>query len=584
MSWGSVLWDSEKGIFDNIDNGLKLLHKTRQFMQARAALEQSYAKDLAHLVKTHKSEIETPDCGDEFSSLLQAWRLTLEESDNIAKQHEGIAEGINTQCVEPMKNLLTEQRNQRKNFEKELQKKQRTLASARSKFDTARKNYEKAAKDVADARSKLEKAQTAKNPDKSKMDKAKNDMDKAINDCDKMKSEFIIATDEFNRVQREYYNTDQLQLFNSLQSMTEDRIRQHGQFIVLYSRSEREVLPVVTRCLDAVDLKAQAVDAAADTNLFAERNKTGLSIPSDRTIDDSSSVQATTSYSVQKVHERRVKKSKLFKTTARKKTAIRDDFGHLPPEQRKNAIRKKVADLQGEHAKVLKGMAAMSKTVELYRSKPEFGDDKTIAKAEREHAEMEKELEKLANELFKFQLYLSAIEGTEMPPPPEGYKGEEGGAVPYDYDTQSMASYNSGYGTAPQQPDASYGTTGASAQESAYGTTNAAIAEDDDDDSFDDDFSDDDDFDDGHSQAQVAATSGGAAPAAAHAPAPEVAAGPVAAIAHARMLYEFAGSNDNELAAPEGAVVEVLLDDGSGWVHARRDGVEGYVPKSYLQM
>lgn len=157
---------------------------------------------------------------------------------------------------------------------------------------------------------------------------AKNDMDKAINDCDKMKSEFIIATDEFNRVQREYYNTDQLQLFNSLQSMTEvgvgdwdesgpgrdgpretgslavvpfvasafpphpnrsialpsssqrhqrprthfsptlllpspqqDRIRQHGQFIVLYSRSEREVLPVVTRCLDAVDLKAQAVDA-----------------------------------------------------------------------------------------------------------------------------------------------------------------------------------------------------------------------------------------------------------------------------------------------------------------------------------
>ena len=35
--------------------------------------------------------------------MLQAWRLTLEESDNIAKQHEGIAEGINTQvrCTLP---------------------------------------------------------------------------------------------------------------------------------------------------------------------------------------------------------------------------------------------------------------------------------------------------------------------------------------------------------------------------------------------------------------------------------------------------------------------------------------------------
>ena len=38
-----------------------------------------------------------------------------------------------------------------------------------------------------------------------------------------MKSEFIIATDEFNRVQREYYNTDQLQLFDSLQRLTEVR-------------------------------------------------------------------------------------------------------------------------------------------------------------------------------------------------------------------------------------------------------------------------------------------------------------------------------------------------------------------------
>lgn len=43
------------------------------------------------------------------------------------------------------------------------------------------------------------------------------------------------------------------------------------------------------------------------------------------------------------------------------------------------------------------------------------------------------------NELFKFQLYLSAIEGTEIPPPPEGYKGDDG-AAPYEYDAQSVAS------------------------------------------------------------------------------------------------------------------------------------------------
>lgn len=34
--------------------------------------------------------------------------------------------------------------------------------------------------------------------------------------------------------------------------------------------------------------------------------------------------------------------------------AIRDDFGHLPPEQRKNAIHKKVEELSVEHGKVSK--------------------------------------------------------------------------------------------------------------------------------------------------------------------------------------------------------------------------------------
>jgi hypothetical protein len=88
----------------------------------------------SNLVKTHMPETEKPDCGDEYryvmhtktksrsplplpthpssqtyflhlasvnlytsSSLMQAWKLALEESENISKQHEGIAEGINLQ-------------------------------------------------------------------------------------------------------------------------------------------------------------------------------------------------------------------------------------------------------------------------------------------------------------------------------------------------------------------------------------------------------------------------------------------------------------------------------------------------------
>ena len=58
-------------------------------------------------------------------------------------------------------------------------------------------------------------------------------------------------------------------------------------------------------------------------------------------------MQPTAKVTVQKVNQRRVLKNKLFKTTSRKKDAIRDDFGHLPPEQRKKAIQAKVAVGEG---------------------------------------------------------------------------------------------------------------------------------------------------------------------------------------------------------------------------------------------
>lgn len=48
------------------------------------------------------------------------------------------------------------------------------------------------------------------------------------------------------------------------------------------------------------------------------------------------------------------------------------------------------------------------------------------------------------NELYKFQLYLSVIEGTPTPQPPTGYKGDPVSASQSDYDAQSMQSFPPG--------------------------------------------------------------------------------------------------------------------------------------------
>ena len=57
---------------------------------------------------------------------------------------------------------------------------------------------------------------------------------------------------------------------------------------------------------------------------------------------------------MQQVNEKRVFKSKFFKTSERKKQAIRDDFAHLPPERRRRAIQEKVDQLNLDKAKEAK--------------------------------------------------------------------------------------------------------------------------------------------------------------------------------------------------------------------------------------
>lgn len=53
----------------------------------------------------------------------------------------------------------------------------------------------------------------------------------------------------------------------------------------------------------------------------------------------------------------------------------------------------------------------------------------------------------------------------------------------------------------------------------------------------------------------------------------------------AQALYPYTPSSDGELAVKGGDVLDIIENDGSGWLHViHADGREGYVPQSYVQM
>jgi len=268
-------------------------------------------------------------------------------------------------------------------------------------------------------------------------------------------------------------------------------------------------------------------------------------------------------------------------TTSRKKDAIRDDFGHLPPEQRRKAIQKKISELQEQHDKAEKSIMATQKTIDLYRDQPQFGDAKTIAAAEGEISGLEKEREKLANELYKFQLYLCTIDKSEPPVPPTGYK--EVTAMLGDEDNISVMSHDSyasghSHNPFPSPAQASPSAAAATPDANSFAAPVSQQAEGDEEDDFDN-WSDEDE---GQVMADPLAESTAADPAPPPA-APAVDAVPT--VGTARALYDFPGTNPGEMAMQANEELQVVaLDDGSGWVRVLKNGAQGYCPASYIEM
>ena len=84
----------------------------------------------------------------------------------------------------------------------------------------------------------------------------------------------------------------------------------------------RDIQPHMDSCVQGLEGAADMVDSGADVEAFKTLTKTG-NLPEQ-------AIRPAGDVTVQQIHHKRVSKNKIFKTTSRKKDAIREDFGNLP--------------------------------------------------------------------------------------------------------------------------------------------------------------------------------------------------------------------------------------------------------------
>jgi len=109
--------------------------------------------------------------------------------------------------------------------------------------------------------------------------------------CDDNKNEYAKQLQKTNELQNQHYQTLLPAVFQQLQEMDDKRIKQIENYIRKGVETERNVFPIINKCLDGIIRAADGIDSAKDSRLVIEKYKSGFLPPEDVPFEDLSEVR-----------------------------------------------------------------------------------------------------------------------------------------------------------------------------------------------------------------------------------------------------------------------------------------------------
>ncbi|XP_038191744.1 formin-binding protein 1 isoform X6 [Arvicola amphibius] len=579
MSWGTELWDQ----FDNLEKhtqwGIDILEKYIKFVKERTDIELSYAKQLRNLSKKYQPKKNSKEEEEYRYTACKAFLSTLNEMNDYAGQHEVISENMTSQITVDLMRYVQELKQERKSNFHDGRKAQQHIETCWKQLESSKRRFERDCKEADRAQQYFEKMDADINVTKADVEKARQQAQLRHQMAEDSKADYSSILQRFNQEQWEYYHTHIPNIFQKIQEMEERRIVRIGESMKTYAEVDRQVIPIIGKCLDGIVKAAESIDQKNDSQLVVEAYKSGFEPPGDiefedytqpmkRTVSENSLssskegkpelkfggksrgklwpfIKKNKSPKQQKeplshrFNEFMTSKPKIhcFRSLKRglslKLGATPEDFSNLPPEQRRKKLQQKVDDLNKEIQKETDQRDAITRMKDVYLKNPQMGDPASL---DHKLAEVTQNIDRLRLETQKFEAWLAEVEG-RLPARSEQARRQSG-----MYDGQTHQTVTNCAQDRESSPDGSY--TEEQSQESEL----KVLATD-----FDDEFDDEE---------------------------------PLPAIGTCKALYTFEGQNEGTISVVEGEMLSVIEEDkGDGWTRIRRnEDEEGYVPTSYVEV
>ncbi|KAL7980874.1 hypothetical protein Chor_002028 [Crotalus horridus] len=237
--------------FDTLEKhtqwGIDILEKYIKFVKDRTEIEINYAKQLRY-------------------SSCRAFLATLNEMNDYAGQHEVISENMTSQITTELARYVQELKQERKSSKRRFE---RDCKEA----DRAQQYFEKMDADINVTKADVEKARQqapAPSPDGGRQ----------------QRRVFVHLTEVQTTSSESITHTHIPNIFQKIQDMEERRIIRIGESMKTFAEVDRQVTPIIGKCLDEITKAVDAVDPKQDSQLVIDAFKSGFEPPGDVDFED----------------------------------------------------------------------------------------------------------------------------------------------------------------------------------------------------------------------------------------------------------------------------------------------------------
>ncbi|XP_020145111.1 formin-binding protein 1 isoform X6 [Microcebus murinus] len=286
MSWGTELWDQ----FDNLEKhtqwGIDILEKYIKFVKERTEIELSYAKQLRNLSKKYQPKKNSKEEEEYKYTSCKAFISTLNETNDYAGQHEVISENMTSHIIGDLARYIQELKQERKSNFHDGRKAQQHIETCWKQLESSKRRFERDCKEADRAQQYFEKMDADINVTKADVEKARQQAQIRHQMAEDSKADYSSILQKFNHEQHEYYHTHIPNIFQKIQEMEERRIVKIGESMKTYAEVDRQVIPIIGKCLDGIVKAAESIDEKNDSQLVIEAYKSGFEPPGDIEFED----------------------------------------------------------------------------------------------------------------------------------------------------------------------------------------------------------------------------------------------------------------------------------------------------------